>query len=290
MNQATTILTCSESDKSITIFAPHPDDEIFGCGGLLGLLESQGKKLRVIIVSDGGFGEFGRDTAARKNESLAAASILGNAKVEFWDLPDQGLSSIPDLQERFRSELESNPCQLLLTPSPWEIHPDHLAVCRAVCDAWRMLEVPPQIAFYEIGAPMPQAFIIDISSMAEKKRAAMECFVSQNAIQDYAKQIGGLNTYRGYTLSQRGAWGEAFFLPDPSLLRVRGEEKLAEMLAGQGLINAVREPLDDDLARLISENQRLSAECQALRQSTSWRITAPLRAIATWFKQKFKAP
>jgi len=286
----TDVFSLEQSSKAITVFAPHPDDEVFGCGGLLGLLESQGRNIRIIIVSDGGFGEFGRDTAARKNESLAAASILGNAKVEFWDLPDQGLSSIHDLHQRFCSELESNPCQLLLTPSPWEIHPDHQAVCRAACAAWRMLEAPPQMAFYEIGAPMPQAIIIDISSMAGKKRAAMECFVSQNAIQDYTEQISGLNTYRGYTLSQRGAWGEAFFLPNPSLLKAGGAEKLAEMLAGQGSISVARENSGHDLAKIISENQRLNAECLALRQSSSWRITAPLRAVATWFKQKFKAP
>ncbi|MDD3483260.1 PIG-L deacetylase family protein [Azovibrio restrictus] len=285
-------LTLDPRGAGITVFAPHPDDEVFGCGGLLSLLAAQGFALRVIIVSDGGFGEFGRDVAARKQESRSAMSLLGEASLDFWDLPDQGLGGVADLDLRFRDELETHPCQLMLAPSPWEVHPDHLAVCMAASKAWRQMERPPQLAFYEVGVPMPRAFILNISQVAERKRQAMACFASQNAIQDYALQIGGLNTYRGYVLEARGAWGEAYFQPEPALLRAGGVEVLAGLLAGQHLLwspgegrEESRQPFTQEtLAALLEENQRLQATQAALYASTSWRLTAPLRALVSWFR------
>ena len=38
------------------------------------------------------------------------------------------------------------------------------------------MERPPQLAFYEVGVPMPRAFILNISQVAERKRQAMACF------------------------------------------------------------------------------------------------------------------
>jgi len=285
-------LSLDPSGEGVTVFAPHPDDEVFGCGGLLALLAAQGFRLRVVIVSDGGFGEFGRDTAARKRESRAAMTLLGETDIDFWDLPDQGLGGIDDLDQRFQAELEAYPCQLMLAPSPWEVHPDHLAVCMAASKAWRQMERPPQLAFYEVGVPMPRAFILDISQVAERKRQAMACFASQNAIQDYAQQIGGLNTYRGYVLEARGAWGEAYFRPEPALLRAGGVEVLAGLLAGQHLLwspesgrEESRQPFtQESLAALLEENQGLQATQAALYASTSWRLTAPLRALMRWFR------
>jgi hypothetical protein len=168
-------------------------------------------------------------------------------------------------------------------------------VCLASTAAWRLLENPPRLLFYEVGIPMPRPLILDISQVAEKKRQAMACFTSQNAIQDYANQISGLNAYRGYTLGKHGAWGEAYFCPKPGLLREGGEKILAGLLSGEGLLTPIQqkpasEGLQDTLARLIEENRKLHAECKSLRQSTSWRLTAPLRTIVSWFRQGSREP
>ena len=37
----------------ILVFAPHPDDEILGCGGTLALLRQKGCSIKVIFVTDG---------------------------------------------------------------------------------------------------------------------------------------------------------------------------------------------------------------------------------------------
>ena len=66
--------------SSVIIFAPHPDDEVFGAGGLLTLLAEKGCTEQTIIVTDGARGSDNRNdklAATREAESTAAAELLG---------------------------------------------------------------------------------------------------------------------------------------------------------------------------------------------------------------------
>ena len=35
--------------KTVMVFTPHPDDDVFGCGGTLSLLAKNGNKIIVVI-------------------------------------------------------------------------------------------------------------------------------------------------------------------------------------------------------------------------------------------------
>lgn len=265
----------------VTVFAPHPDDEAFGCGGLLHQLVLAGHCIRVIIVSDGGYGEFGRDIAARQRESQAAAQLLGYPPPIFWGFPDQGLSQAAALSPACRDELTQHPPQLVLAPSPWEVHPDHLALCQVVTAACHALAGEgraPDLVFYEVGVPMPRPFIIDISAAAPLKQQAMHCFASQNAIQAYASQIAGLNTYRGYTLPRHAAWGEAYYRPPPHL---RSPQDIAAISQALAVLDAGQPAPADRLAQLQHAYEQLAAHCQAIETSTTWRLTAPVRRLVS---------
>ena len=90
MNEALQSLNLPAHPR-VLVFAPHPDDEVFGCGGLLTLLAASGASISVHVVTDGGYGKFGQNKDVRKRESLDAAALLGYPAPHFWDLPDQGL-------------------------------------------------------------------------------------------------------------------------------------------------------------------------------------------------------
>ena len=47
-NQATVEIPCAR----ILVLAPHPDDEVFGCGGAIMRHVDRGKPVQVIVVSD----------------------------------------------------------------------------------------------------------------------------------------------------------------------------------------------------------------------------------------------
>ena len=222
MNEALLSLNLPAHPR-ILVLAPHPDDEVFGCGGLLALLAASGASISVHVVTDGGYGKFGQDKAARKSESRAAAALLGYPPPCFWDLPDQGLHLDDALIARIKGEIEAQQPDLILCPSIWEVHPDHLTLAHGVIEAARGTPYSPRILFYEVGVPMPgTALIVDISAVAERKRAAMQCFPSQLAIQDYDRHIEGLNRYRTYTLGKEAILAEGYCRLDKVLMNAGG--------------------------------------------------------------------
>jgi glycosyltransferase involved in cell wall biosynthesis/LmbE family N-acetylglucosaminyl deacetylase len=221
VNEALQSLNLSAHPR-VLVFAPHPDDEVFGCGGLLALLAASGASISVHVVTDGGYGKFGQNKDVRKRESLDAAALLGYPAPHFWDLPDQGLRLDTPLISRIQAELETQRPDLILCPSIWETHPDHLTLAHGVIEAARGTAYSACILFYEVGAPMPTSLIIDISTVADRKRAAMQCFPSQLAVQNYDLHIEGLNRYRTYTLGKEAILAEGYCRLDKVLMNAGG--------------------------------------------------------------------
>ena len=62
--------------RRVLVFAPHPDDEVFGCGGVLRLLAEAGATIAVIVAADGALG--GAASAADAG-TLAAAQVANGS-------------------------------------------------------------------------------------------------------------------------------------------------------------------------------------------------------------------
>jgi LmbE family N-acetylglucosaminyl deacetylase len=198
----------------VVLLAPHPDDEVFGCGGALAAWSERGVEVAVIVLTDGA---VQGDAAARQRESCSACALLGIGPPEFWGLPDGSLAGESGLEDRLARRLEATGADLLVAPSPWELHPDHrrtAALAIAVA-----LRSGIDLAFYEVGNPLPANCLLDITARAGRKREAMECFVSQRPYQDYARHIEALNQYRSYTLPAPVVHAEAYLLLPAARLR-----------------------------------------------------------------------
>ena len=204
--------------KSVLVFAPHPDDEIFGCGATLVLLREAGARVSIHIVTDGaqgGSAHGSRLCEIRARESEAALQCLGLPHPFFWQMPDRSLSYGERLVERIRQTVKDENPDLVFLPSPTEVHPDHQALGLAGLEALRRFDGAARAVFYEISAPLPQPnLLLDISTKEECKKRAMECYVSQLSEQPYAEQIAGLNTFRAFSLGAKVSSAEAFFLAD----------------------------------------------------------------------------
>ncbi|TWI50943.1 GlcNAc-PI de-N-acetylase [Pseudomonas duriflava] len=136
------------------IIAPHPDDEVLGCGGLLAQLAELGRKVLLIAVTGGKPSETVQQlfrplgVAPGLTESCEAMRRLNLDNVEIRHL---GITDgkVTDEQQRLSEGL-----MLLLKPNDvvftaWQAdgHPDHQATGRAVFDAClvtgsRCIEVP----------------------------------------------------------------------------------------------------------------------------------------------------
>ncbi|HNU12631.1 MAG TPA: PIG-L family deacetylase [Rubrivivax sp.] len=194
------------------VLAPHPDDEVLGCGGSIAASLSQGAFVDVIVASDGG---LGGDPRTREAESTAAARVLsaagdGRLQLSFWRLPDRTLAGHPELGSRIADRLANTKAELLLLPSPLEIHPDHRGLCLAGIEAARTLDWEGELLFYEVGHPLLADRLVDITRWIALKRDAIDCFASQLAVQAYGEQLLGLNRYRAYTLGPAVSHAEAF--------------------------------------------------------------------------------
>jgi LmbE family N-acetylglucosaminyl deacetylase len=134
-----------------------------------------------------------------------------------WHLPDRGVRPDAALRERMAQAWTALGVRWVLAPSPFEVHPDHRAVCRAAVEA--LAQAPadvqrPQLVLCEIGAPMLPNALVDITPVLERKQRAMACFASQLAQQAYDVQVLGLNRFRAYTLGPQVTAAEALWFVD----------------------------------------------------------------------------
>lgn len=204
--------------QRVLIFAPHPDDEIFGCGGAACLYAEQGVEVTTVVITDGAANapaaERPQIFATRQAETNAALSTLNIPPAIFWGLPDRGIGASPGLPARMAAQLDTQSFDVLFTPSLSEIHPDHKACSHAVLAALEQRHLQgktlPTVMFYEVGIPLQPNCLIDITRIWPLKQQAMQSFASQQATQNYATQIEGLNTYRTYTLGQHVQQAEAY--------------------------------------------------------------------------------
>ena len=204
----------------ILVLAAHPDDETLGAGGTLAWNAGKAEAIRTWIATDGtsqegvppeSAGEYG---AKRREEAGRAAAALGLEPPRFGGLGDRSLSGERGvLEAAIRAELEDFRPDLVLCPSPAELHPDHRALARALFDVvassragdpdhdhFRFL----RIGFYELSHPLLPNTLVDIAPVAEKKDEGLSAYASQQSVRDYAGAMKGLNTYRRLTLTGRG--------------------------------------------------------------------------------------
>ncbi len=204
----------------ILVLAAHPDDEVLGAGGTIALNTEEAEAIRIWIATDGEKQEGGDPTEAsayggrRREEACRAAESLGLEPPRFGALPDRKLAAHSrELRDALGALIADFQPDLILCPSPVEIHPDHRALAEALWD--RVEASRPEdsdhdrfrflrLAFYEISHPLLPNTLVDIASVSERKREALRSFASQQAVRDYAGALGGLNAYRRMTLGGEG--------------------------------------------------------------------------------------
>src|SRR5262249_34263196 len=125
----------------ILVLAAHPDDESFGAGGVLARNSATAESIRIWIATDGTGQEGVADGGAagrparRREEATRAAGILGLDAPRFGGFADRSLpSSGGALSAAVAAELSDFRPDLVLCPSPVEIHPDHRALARTLYD------------------------------------------------------------------------------------------------------------------------------------------------------------
>ncbi len=119
----------------VLIVAPHPDDEVLGCSGLIQRLLNEGKQVDVAILSGGGKSHAGcckidESTLieSRRNLSRKAAEILGLPleHLHFLDYPDGCIAFDCSETERMKKLIDTLLPESIFVPHKGEGWSDHL--------------------------------------------------------------------------------------------------------------------------------------------------------------------
>jgi N-acetylglucosamine malate deacetylase 1 len=173
----------------LLVFGPHPDDLEIGMGGTVRHHVELGARVGLCDLTRGEMGSNG-SPEERVREAEAARDVLGAEWRVNLALPDGGLAlgreQVIAIVELVRA---AQPAVIAMNAAA-DRHPDHVAahtlLTRALFDAglrrfraagepWRARRVC-EYFINDSGAP---SFVVDVSSVYERKRAALACYRSQ---------------------------------------------------------------------------------------------------------------
>lgn len=198
----------------VLALAPHPDDEVIGCGGTLALHAAQGDEVSVLVAFDGAAG-LGPDAGprARRAEAVRGGDRLGVARYVFWDYPEGHEPSEVELVgavRRLAELLRALRPDVVYAPWVGEHHLDHHVLARCARLAAALVGFGGELWGYEVWTPLVPTRVVDVTPVWDAKARALREHASQLARRDLVRAALGLNAQRSLYLSGRARYGEAF--------------------------------------------------------------------------------
>jgi LmbE family N-acetylglucosaminyl deacetylase len=214
----------------VLVIAPHPDDEIIGCGGSM-LWHSRLKhEITCCYLTDGskGYSEnTGSEglTEVRRKEAEAVIGNLKSANALFWGVPDLELTKTDFLVSKMKELLRRKMPSIIFAPSPWEKHPDHHAAFEIITEAACYLAEEENLAqiyicFYSVWDDSITNSYIDITDCWTEKEGLLKLYKSQEhyRILELSESAGKLASLRNH-LQDLNIYAENFLTIKAGCLR-----------------------------------------------------------------------
>jgi len=185
---AANTLPFAPAPMTVVCVGGHPDDPESGCGGTLARYAALGHIVTIVYLTRGERGIAGKslDEAARIRtaECEAACKIMG-AKPVFFGQIDGATELTHAHVEAMTRLLAAQRPDVVFTHWPVDTHMDHQVASMLTIRAWMSLRPPPPLYFFEVNSGsqtegfLPNTYA-DISSVVERKKAALFAHVSQD--------------------------------------------------------------------------------------------------------------
>ena len=204
---------------AVMVIAPHPDDEVIGCGGTVCRHIAAGDAVSVIYLTRG---ESSRGypwlapsekQTKRMREALNSCAILGVKDTLFLNGADGNLSDpqvMAALQANVVAAVQLHNPRVIYVPHAEDNHADHIAAFRMVMEIAKEMSPAPTVYQYELWSPLYADFAVDISGQMKAKIRAIRCHELALDAFDYVSTMIGLAAYRSGTMLQRKGYAEAF--------------------------------------------------------------------------------
>ncbi|HEV57806.1 MAG TPA: PIG-L family deacetylase [Phycisphaerales bacterium] len=206
---------------SVLVLAPHPDDEIIGCGGTLLRYREAGAVVSVVYLTEGSGAAALADVpvdnraAVRRREAEKVAEHMGFEEVLFWGRPDGRLACTDDVVERMRALLDHLRPSVIFVPFCTDPHPDHVAANRILVEAIKQRGGPGRprplnVLGYEVWGMVPPHVYCPIDTEIGRKLQLLLLYRTGMKAEDYVRYTRDLGAYRAYTLTGRTGFVEVF--------------------------------------------------------------------------------
>ena len=197
------------------ILAPHPDDETFAMGGTIAISSRLNINVHVVFLTQGDKGGTGNDLVSiRREEARAAAETLGIKELVFWKEPDRGLKASDGLVQKAVNLIKRIRPGTIFFPSPLEIHPDHRETAKIISLALHKMDFNGNLWSYETLREVEINRLVDITSVIEVKKKAINQYKSQLMENNYKEVSRSINKARTITLLPEIEYAEGFYSYD----------------------------------------------------------------------------
>lgn len=220
---------------NILIFAPHPDDEVLGCGGIIAKHTEYGDDVSVCVVTSPQKPIYNNQLAIKNEwphilypEIQKSHELLGIKHTIFLQFPAAALEAVPrhKLNEEIYKVIRTERPEIVYIPHFGDMQKDHALVSEAVMVAVRPRgdQVVHKVYAYETLSEtewniphvsnvfLPNVFV-DITDYLKKKKAAMECYGSQLRPFPDPRSLEAIDALAKVRGSAAGVWAaEAFSL------------------------------------------------------------------------------
>ena len=192
------LASAQERKLRIICFGAHPDDCELQAGGVGAMWAAKGHEVKFVSVTNGDIGhwrEAGGPLALRRTREVREASEILGTKVEVLDIHDGELMPTLENRQKLIRLIREWKADLVLSPRPYDYHPDHRNTSLLVQDAAYMVTVPficpdtphlkdnPVFMYYtdRFRKPYPSEadVVVSIDDVIDKKLDALAVMESQ---------------------------------------------------------------------------------------------------------------
>lgn len=198
------------------MIAPHPDDEVIGCGGVLCKYASN---FDVICLSSSGIAYHNLSAENRADIRISEfEKVMKYLNVNFFKIyKTYGKPPLFNKMKSFYGKYLQDICfqkyDYIFLPHPQDKHKEHQFVSNILIPALiasGRFSFKTKIVFYEVWSPMASpSYYEDISDVIDEKKRLIGMYSSQLVKIDYVSRISALNHYRGIAVDNV-AYAEAY--------------------------------------------------------------------------------
>ena len=260
----------------VLVLAPHPDDEVVGCGGTILSHKGAGDEVEILYITDGrrsraqGLDEAGM-ARRRKDETADVQKIFGISE-KIWLGFQEGRWQTAELTEALLSTLDTFNPRIIYAPSRIDYHPEHIRVAYALADVLAnpaMKAASNIIRIYQVHVPLTYLLTNLITPVDGKTNRLVEA-----ALAAYDTQILSIRRTQRMRLYDRRFYGldmpiEPFWQVSPAAYCAIHNPQTFPIQWGK--FRGLRgRPISDPLAYLAGARQRNQLARRIIGQDSAY--------------------